>query len=98
MKNIVHKYQEQPLCFAGMRGKFAVGGFRRAFREERGEFTVNSFIGQIIRDEENACVPAPECKRFEVFPIEGQDEAFLLVCKLVDIWISLPYMLPGRSY
>jgi hypothetical protein len=82
---------EEPLCFASERRKFAVEGIGGAFREERSEFTINAFIGQVIRDEKDAGVPAPGCERLEIIPVEGQDEPFFLVCKLVDIWIRHTY-------
>jgi len=74
----------EPLCFASEWRKFAVEGIGSAFREERSEFTVNSFIGQVIREEKDTGVPAPECERFEIIPVEGQDETFFPLGKLVD--------------
>jgi len=62
---------EEPLSFTGEWRKFAIESIRRAFREESGEFTVYVFIGQIIRDEENAGVRILDCKRFEIIPVEG---------------------------
>ena len=75
---------EEPLCFASEWRKFAVEGIGSAFGEERSELTVNPFIGQVIRKEKDTGVPAPECERLEIIPVEGQDEPFFPLGKLVD--------------
>ncbi len=74
-------------AFAGERCKFAVEGIRSAFREESSELAVNSFIGQVIRDEKNAGGAALDCQQFEIIPVEGQDETSFRLRKLIDIWI-----------